>query len=101
VTQRHGHCVTVHEPQGWAVVAQVGSGTKGTAQGEFNSPCGVAELPNGDLAIGDQWNHRVMVHRLDGRFVRQIGSGVYGDGDNEFSCPLRRAPTATWRCAMR
>ena len=59
-------------------------GTKGSGEGQFNSPLFV--VVNGDeVLVTDLVNHRVQVFGLDGSFVRQWGSG--GAGAGLFTCP--------------
>ena len=36
-------------------------GSKGTAEGQFDEPTGVCELPNGDIAVADKNNKRICV----------------------------------------
>lgn len=65
-------------------------GVRGSGEGEFNGPAGVALLPDNKLVVFDVNNHRVQEFRVDGSFVTQWGSagtgpgqfgeGVYGGG---------------------
>ena len=48
-------------------------GRKGTADGEFNFPSGVAVLLNGDIAVADMHNSRVQIFDPRGKFKSTFG----------------------------
>ena len=62
-----------------------GYGQKGSKEGEFNDPLGVA-LHNNQVYVCDRNNHRIQVFDLDFNFIRPIGSR--GKGRGEFDRPL-------------
>ncbi len=53
---------------------------RGKAQGQFDSPRGVAVAPDGSLYVVDMLNARVQQFAPDGSFVRQFGALGHGDG---------------------
>lgn len=53
---------------------------RGKAQGQFDSPRGVAIGPGGSLYVVDMLNARVQQFAADGSFVRAFGSLGHGDG---------------------
>lgn len=61
-------------------------GSKGSGNGNFSSPFGVALDRNGDVVVADTENHRVQVLRFsDGACLRTIGSR--GSGNGQFESP--------------
>ncbi len=64
------------------VIAQWGS--RGSADGQFKRPCGIALLRNW-IFVADCCNHRIQVLGIDGSFVHKWGSK--GQGDGQFFCP--------------
>jgi hypothetical protein len=48
-------------------------GTPGMASGEFNSPCDVAIIYEGDLYVSDGNNHRIQKFDASGRWLTSIG----------------------------
>jgi DNA-binding beta-propeller fold protein YncE len=61
-------------------------GSKGSSNGNFSSPFGVALDRNGDVVVADTENHRVQVLRFsDGACLRTIGSR--GSGNGQFESP--------------
>ncbi|ELU03822.1 hypothetical protein CAPTEDRAFT_223323 [Capitella teleta] len=60
-------------------------GERGSAEGQFKLPRGVAISPqDGTIVIADSSNHRAQVFDQHGQYVRTFGS--YGDSDGEFDC---------------
>ncbi|XP_032814618.2 tripartite motif-containing protein 3-like isoform X1 [Petromyzon marinus] len=59
-------------------------GCKGTEEGRFTWPRGLAVTPEGHLIVADSSNHRLQVFDWSGRFIRAIGS--HGSGDGQFDC---------------
>ncbi len=60
-------------------------GSKGSDNGQFKYPYGVAFDSRGNVYIADSWNHRIQVFTGDGQFLRKFGKR--GSGDGELSCP--------------
>ena len=60
-------------------------GQRGSKEGEFNVPRGVA-LYNNEVYVCDRDNHRIQVFDLDLNFIRPIGSR--GKGRGEFKEPV-------------
>lgn len=53
---------------------------RGKAQGQFDSPRGVAIGPDGSIYVVDMLNARVQQFAADGSFVRTFGTIGHGDG---------------------
>jgi DNA-binding beta-propeller fold protein YncE len=66
-------------------VATMFEGGKGTADGQFASPTGIAADGNGDTFVADTGNGRIEKFSPNGKFVRIIGSK--GNGHGQFSAP--------------
>jgi DNA-binding beta-propeller fold protein YncE len=61
-------------------------GSRGSGNGQFQSPLGIAFDGAGHLVVAEYGNHRVQVLRYsDGAHVRTIGSG--GSGNGQFANP--------------
>lgn len=62
-------------------------GSKGTGNGQFDTPMGVAVLPfNGNLVVLDHINNTVQEFTPGGQFVRKFGSA--GSGNGQFKEPM-------------
>jgi len=48
-------------------------GRKGTGQGEFNEPWGIAIAQDGSIFVADTWNHRIQKFTVQGQFITQWG----------------------------
>lgn len=60
--------------QGWRDVSAVAAwGTIGTAEGQFQSPHGLAIGPDGSIFVADGNNHRVQQFNRDGQFIAAFG----------------------------
>ena len=55
-------------------------GGPGTADGQFNSPVGVAIDTSDRIIVADLFNHRVQVFDSAGHFLFKFGSPGSGDG---------------------
>ena len=68
-----------------------GTGPKGSKNGEFNEPRGVAVDDRGNVYVADHNNNRVQKLSPDGRFLARFGAhggdGTAGSGDGEFDTP--------------
>jgi sugar lactone lactonase YvrE len=64
-------------------------GSNGTADGQFNTPVGVAVDSSGNVYVADTGNHRIQKFSSDGSFLTKWGTdgGQVGYGDGEFSWP--------------
>jgi DNA-binding beta-propeller fold protein YncE len=60
-------------------------GTKGSSDGQFNSPRGVATDTQDNVYVADTDNNRIQVFDSSGNFLRTWGDG--GTGDGEFDAP--------------
>lgn len=63
-------------------------GQKGTGEGEFDCPGGIAIGSDGSVFVADQTNHRVQVFDRSGKFLRQWG--VYGNDPGQFGGKANR-----------
>ncbi|CAG0891240.1 unnamed protein product [Cyprideis torosa] len=59
-------------------------GTRGSGQGAFTWPRGVAVTPENNIVVADSSNHRIQVFTEKGQFMKEIGQ--YGTGEGEFDC---------------
>ena len=66
-------------------VSTFGSGTYGSANGQFASPRGIAVHPNGNIYIVDTGNNRVQIWILGSYWGSNFGSG--GTGNGQFNAP--------------
>ena len=55
----------------WGLYKTLG-GTRGSGDGQFNSPHSSIGLPDGSVIISDYWNNRVCLFTIHGKFVRHI-----------------------------
>ena len=60
-------------------------GSKGSKEGEFNCPEGLAVARDGSVVVADSLNHRVQMFAPDGRFLRAFGG--HGAKPGEFNMP--------------
>ena len=49
-------------------------GQRGSAPGQFQSPCGVAVDSAGNILVVDEMNHRIQKFTADGKFIALVGS---------------------------
>ncbi|MDZ4859907.1 MAG: NHL repeat-containing protein [Candidatus Hydrogenedentes bacterium] len=80
-------CVSVYSPDG-TLLRQWGK--RGTGDGEFNCPGGLALSKDGRVYVADQTNHRVQVFDCDGNFLLKWGEygnepGQFGGKDRDYS----------------
>jgi len=59
-------------------------GSRGSEEGNFTWPRGIAVGPDNSIVVADSSNHRVQVFDQEGNFVTAFGS--YGSADGEFDC---------------
>ncbi|MBS1881806.1 MAG: DNRLRE domain-containing protein [Actinobacteria bacterium] len=60
-------------------------GSKGTGNGQLESPAGLALDPSGNLWVADSENNRLQEFNAKGEFLRAIGSK--GSGNGQFASP--------------
>lgn len=80
-SNRSGHRVQVFDSSGRF---QRQWGSKGSADGQFQMPQGIAIDVAGNVYVADALNHRVQVFDTSGRYLRQWGSKGIGDGQFQF-----------------
>lgn len=73
------HKIVVYRPSGDVVREW---GRKGPANGEFNQPGGLLFLPDGNLLVADQCNHRLQKFSRTGEYLAQWGG--YGSEPGQF-----------------
>ncbi len=61
-------------------LSQIGS-TTGTADGQFDTPMGIAVDQSGRIFVADSANDRVQVFDSNGAFLFKFGSNAYTDGN--------------------
>src|SRR6266511_3408371 len=64
------------------------SGSKGSGDGQFNEPCGVAVDPQGEIWVADTWNQRIVHFGPDGKYV-----GSFMDAEKGFFGPRAVIPS--------
>ena len=73
VADSSNHCIAVFSQEGKLSFT---FGSWGGSKGQFKNPSGLAVSPDGHhLYVSDRNNRRLQVFTLDGRFVREIGTG--------------------------
>ena len=82
VTEWIGNRVTVFSPNGKRIRS---FGTRGSGQGQFECPAGVAVDSDNNILVADCYNHRIQKFTYDGQFLAAVGT--YGDGPLQFSWP--------------
>ena len=64
---------------------QLGWGSYGTGNGEFNLPAGIAIDDSGNVFVADRHNYRVQMFDSSGNFLAKWGTR--GSGNGEFQNP--------------
>ena len=82
VAEKDSHCITILNKEGKKVKS---FGTKGTKEGQFTNPCGVAISHDGHILVTD--NHRLQKLTFEGDCVKSVGSSEKGNGRLQFSIP--------------
>ncbi len=84
------HRVQIFERSTRGYVNTMGAtGAASSADGQFNSPTGVAVDSSGNIYVADLNNHRVQVFNSSRAYVRTIGvSGVSGSDFDHLRDPL-------------
>ena len=71
VSDYEGNCIKVFSDQGDFLYQ---FGRKGTRDGQFRNPAGLAVDKSGRLVVCDSSNHRIQLFQLDGTFDRKFGT---------------------------
>ena len=88
VCERNRHQVRVYNST-WSLYQTLG-GTRGSGDGQFNTPNSSIGLPDGSVIISDVYNNRVCLFTIHGKFVRHIltrSDGLYGSWAMSISLP--------------
>ena len=83
VVESYGDCVSVLTPNGMKIQS---FGSKGSGNGQFNNPRGIAQDREGNIYVADQGNHRIQKLTSGGKFMSTVGKR--GSGLLEFNFPL-------------
>ena len=83
VAECHANCITILNKEGKKVKS---FGTKGTKEGQFTNPCGVAISQDGHILVTD--NHRLQKLTFEGDCVKSVGSSETGNGPLQFNVPI-------------
>ena len=62
-------------------------GSRGSEPGQFAQPFGIDVDREGNIIVGDTYNHRIQVFDNDGSFVRSFGS--FGSSEDQLNKPYR------------
>ena len=82
VAECHANCITILNKKGKKVKS---FGTKGTKEGQFTEPRGVAISQDGHILVTD--DHRLQKLTFEGDCVKSVGSGEKGNGPLQFNGP--------------
>ena len=82
VAEWSANCITILNKEGKKVKS---FGTKGTKEGQFTYPRGVAISHDGHILVTD--NHRLQKLTFDGDCVKSVGSSETGNGPLQFNDP--------------
>jgi hypothetical protein len=75
VTEQGTHRVSQFALDGTFIGIFAGTGKEGSDDGEFKTPLGITVLgSSGEVAVADQYNHRVQVFDSEGNYKRQFGT---------------------------
>ena len=84
VAEDENHSIVLIDKKGTKVRT---FGSKGTDEGQFNTPHGVAVTQDGHIIVADEDNHRIQKFTMEGKFVASVGQK--GSGELEFYLPRR------------
>ena len=102
VSENRNHRVQVLRYSDGAHVRTIGRGGSGgkggSGNGQFDHPSGIAVDGEGNIAVFDDNNGRVQVHRLsDGAYLRTIGSQGRGDGQfGDYTFNIGSSGSTSW-----
>ena len=77
-----GHCVSVFSPNGKEFRT---FGRRGSGQGQFQYPHGIAMDGGRNIFVADTDNHRIQKFTPEGQFLTAVGAN--GKGPLQFDCP--------------
>ena len=82
---------------GGVVTTLAGNGSASFADGtgtnaSFNSPWGLAVLPNNNIVVGDSGNNRIRIVTYPGGVVTTLAGGSFGDNDGTGTAAGFKAP---------
>ena len=77
------HCITILNKEGKKVKS---FGTRGTKEGQFTNPHGVAISHDGHILVTDY--HRLQKLTFEGDCIKSVGSGKTGNGPLQFNTPI-------------
>ena len=83
IAEYGANCITILHKEGKKVRS---FGTKGTKEGQFNEPCGVATSHDGFILVTDK--HRLQKLTFEGDCVKSVGSSKLGNGPLRFNSPM-------------
>ena len=83
VTEWCGHCVSVFGLHGERLRS---FGTRGSGQGQFDSPSGIAVDADGNIIVADYFNNRIQKFSTDGQFIAAVGTR--GSSPLQFAGPM-------------
>ena len=83
VAEHYSYCITVYDKEGKKIRS---FGSKGTKDGQFTDPCGVAVTNDGHILVTD--NHRLQKLTPEGCCVMSVGSSERGSGPLQFDNPV-------------
>ena len=83
VAENGAHCITILNKEGKKVKS---FGTRGTKEGQFIYPCGVAISHDGHILVTD--DHRLQKLTFEGDCVKSVGSSKTGNGPLQFYTPI-------------
>ena len=82
VAEKDSHCITILNKEGKKVKS---FGTKGTKEGQFTNPRGVAISHDGHILVTDE--HRLQKLTFESDCVKSVGSSKTGNGPLQFNVP--------------
>ena len=81
-----GNCISIFSPSGEKIRT---FGSRGSAQGQFNEPCGVTVDGDGNILVVDGSSHCIQKFKGDGKFLTAVGQ--QGNKKLEFYSPFGAA----------
>ena len=72
VSESGAHCISVFNRDSGEKLRSFGC--KGNGPRQFNTPCGVAITPTGDILVCDSNNHRILLLSSEGTPLKAVGS---------------------------